>query len=173
MTTTTTSNPTIIDTGKVTDHRKLRFNTLDDLLAEVDRIVAADQAGRLRRTGNWTAGQIFGHLAAWMNYSYEGYPKGRARPPWFIRVYLRMRKKSYMRDGMPRGVKIPGVEGGTFATEPLSTQEGAQRLRSVIQRAKKGEPALHDSPAFGKMSEDDRITIQLRHAEAHLGFLKP
>jgi len=171
--TTATAPQTIVDTGKVTDYRKLRFSTIDELLKEIDRLVAADNGGKLRRTGNWTAGQIFGHLAGWMNFSYEGFPKRGARPPWFIRFILRMKKKAYMRDGMPRGVKIPGIEGGTFATEPLSTQEGAQRLRAVLLRMKNREPVLHHSPAFGEMSDEERIAFQLRHAEVHLGFLHP
>ena len=45
----------MIDTSKVQDRRKLRFHSIDDLLADVDRIVAAEKAGTLRRTGNWTA----------------------------------------------------------------------------------------------------------------------
>ena len=63
----------MIDTGKVQDRRKLRYQSIDELLADMDRIAAADKAGKLRCTGNWTAGQAMGHLAAWINYSYEGY----------------------------------------------------------------------------------------------------
>ena len=28
----------------------------------------------LRCAGNWTAGQTFGHLAVWIECSYDGYP---------------------------------------------------------------------------------------------------
>jgi len=57
----------------------LRFSNHEDLWREIDRIAAADRAGRLRRTGNWTAGQTFGHLAAWTNFPYDGYPPGFGR----------------------------------------------------------------------------------------------
>jgi hypothetical protein len=43
--------------------RALHFDTLGDVLRDVDRIVAAERAGTLRRTGNWTVGQTLGHLA--------------------------------------------------------------------------------------------------------------
>jgi len=159
-----------LNTAKVRDRRALRFNSIDDVLKDIDAIVAAEQAGTLRQLGNWTPGQILGHLAAWTNYSYDGYPF--KPPPWFIRIILRMKVKKYLRDGMPAGVRIPGVANGTFGTEPFSTTEGAERLRRAIRRLQSSEPALHDSPAFGAMSHADRIQLNLRHAELHLSFLR-
>ena len=157
------------DTTQGRDQRKLRFSTLDELAAEIDRLVAAGQAGTLRRSGSWTAGQAFGHLAAWINFGYEGFPM---RVPWFIRLILRVKAQRYLRDGMPTGVRIPRVQNGTYGTEMLSTEEGAQRLRAALQRLRQ-EPAKYDSPAFGKMPEAQRQALHLRHAELHLGFLHP
>jgi hypothetical protein len=73
---------------------------------------------------------------------------------------------------MPAGVRIPGTKDGTFGTEPLSTSEGADRLRRAFQRLLSDEPARYDSPAFGPMSHADRIQLNLRHAELHLSFLR-
>jgi hypothetical protein len=162
------ANP--VNTAQVRERRALRFSSIDDVLQDIDGLVAADQAGTLRPLGNWTPGQILGHLAAWANYSYDGYPF--KPPPWFIRIILRMKVKKYLRDGMPAGVRIPGVENGTFGTERLSTSEGAERLRRALRRLQSGEPAGHDSPAFGAMSHADRIQLNLRHAELHLSFLQ-
>jgi hypothetical protein len=159
-----------MDTSKVQDRRRLGFSTIDDLLADVERIVAAEKAGRLRRTGSWTAGQAMGHLATWINYAYEGYP---FKVPWFIKVFIRMKKGKYLREGMPAGVRIPGVEGGTYGTEVLSTDEGAARLRQALARLQRGEPAKYESPAWGKMSAEERVALNLRHAELHLSFLHP
>lgn len=153
----------------VPNHRKLRFETVDDVRGEIDRLVAAEQAGTLRRTGNWSTGQVLGHLATWINYGYEGYPM---RVPWFIRLILRFKVKSYLRDGMPTGVRIPKVAGGTYGTESLSTEEGVQRLRAALQRLEH-EPAKFESPAFGPLTEEQRIALNLRHAELHMGFLHP
>ena len=160
-----------IDTGKVTERRKLRFQSLAELSAEVDRIAQADAAGRLRTTGNWSPGQVLGHLAAWINYGWDGYPF--PTPPWFVRFFLKFMRKKYLRDGMPGGVKIPNAEHGTYGTEKLSTDEGAARLRNAIKRLQSGEAPRFDSPAFGRMSHDDRIALNLRHAELHLSFLHP
>lgn len=160
----------IINTAKVADRRRLRYATVDEVLADVDRIVAAEKSGTLRRTGNWTAGQVFGHLATWANYAYEGYP---FRPPWFIRWILRKKKVAYLRDGMPAGVRIPKVPNGTYGTEEMSTEEGVNRLRRAMSRLKNGEPAKFDSPAWGKMPLEEGIAMNLRHAELHMSFLHP
>lgn len=160
----------MIDTGKVADRRKIRYASMDALLADIDKIVAADKAGTLRRTGNWTAGQAFNHLATWMGYAYEGFPM---RVPWFIRILIKMKLKTYLSKGMDAGIRIPGSPDGTFATDPMSTDEGARKLRAALMRLKVREPAKFDSPAFGKLSDDDRVSLNLRHAELHLSFLHP
>ena len=161
----------MIATKQVKDRRTLRFNSTAELLADIDRIVAADKSGKLRCTGNWTAGQAMGHIAAWINYSYDGYPMGP--PPWIIRVILGFLKKKYLRQGMPAGVEIPKVKGGTFATESLSTEEGAARLRKALARLASGESAKFPSPAWGEMPVEERIALNLRHAELHLSFIHP
>jgi hypothetical protein len=159
----------MVDTGKVEDFRKLRFVSLAELRVEIDRLVAADERGTLRRSGNWTLGQMFGHLAAWINYGYEGYPM---KVPWFIRFLVRRQFRKYVHSGLPRGFRIPKVKAGTYGTEVLSTPEGARRLRAALDRLER-EPAVYDSPALGEISEADRIQLTLRHAELHLGYAHP
>lgn len=163
--------PQSIDTAHVTERRKLRFSSIAELDAEIERIVAADATGRLRTTGNWTAGQTLGHLASWINYGWEGYPF--PNPPWFVRFFLKLMRKKYLRDGMPAGVKIPNADGGTYGTEKLTTAEGGDRLRRALRRLQSGDAPPHHSPAFGPMSLEDRVALNLRHAELHLGFLHP
>src|SRR5207244_91073 len=63
---------TPVDTAKIADRRVLRFDSLDQMLAEVDRLVDAERIGRLKRLGNWTLGQTLGHLATWMEFGYTG-----------------------------------------------------------------------------------------------------
>jgi hypothetical protein len=150
-------------------YRKLRFKSIADVNRELDQIAVLDKAGRLRTSGNWTAGQIMAHLAAWIEYGYDGYPL--KSPPWFIRWFLRLRLPKMLESGMPRGVKIPGIPGGTIGADDIPTDQGIARLRKAFQRLEGGERAKYDSPAFGKMSHEDRIRLNLRHAELHLGYL--
>jgi Protein of unknown function (DUF1569) len=158
-----------VNTSKLKEHRKLRFASIDEALQEVDRIVQAHQAGRLRVLGNWTVGQILAHLAAWIEYGYDGYPV--KSPPWFVRVVLKRMVRRFLKKGMPMGVRIPGVPDGTVGQEDQPIEFAAQRLKNAFLRLKNGEPCAFDSPAFGSMSHQDRILLNLRHAELHLGFM--
>lgn len=154
------------------EFRQVHFESLDDLLAEIDTLVAAEHAGTLRATGNWTPGQIFGHLAAWIEYGYEGYP-AEMQPPWIVRVIMRMMKRRFLSKPMRRGFRIPGVQEGTFGTELMSTEAGVARLRNAVGRLQRHEPAQFHSPALGRMTDEERIAGTLRHAELHLGYLIP
>ena len=158
-----------VDTGKVVGRRTLRFETIDEMMADVDRLAEAERAGRLKRIGNWAPGQIFGHLAGWAEFGYTGSP---LNPPFFIKWILRLRKQKFLWQPMPAGVKIPGVKGGTLVTEPMSTDEGLARLRRVMERLKK-EPPTHSHNVFGQLTHEESIAINLRHAELHLSFLVP
>lgn len=159
---------TAIDTAKA-EHRALRFNTINEVLAEIDRIAAAERAGKLRSSGNWSAGQTFGHLAAWINYAYEGYP---TKPPWIIKLILKFQKNKFMRGPLPRGVRIPGSPDGTYGVEPLSTQEGHDRVVRALNRLKAAPPA-GPNVIFGPLSHQEWMTMHQRHAELHLGYLHP
>jgi hypothetical protein len=155
--------------GKATNCRTLRFDSLDDCIEEVERIVSADERAALVAAGNWTPGQIMAHIAAWIEYGYEGFPIGP--PPFFVRWFLRLRLRKMLRDGMPRGVRIPGVPQGTVGIDEMATRDAGTRLIRALRRLQDGEEAKYDSPAFGAMSHEDRIALNLRHAELHLGFL--
>lgn len=160
---------TSVDTKKSAGWRSLRFETIGECISEVQRIAEADREGRLSTKGNWSAGQILSHIAAWIEYGYDGYPMGK--PPFFIRWILKLRVKKMLEQGMPRGVRIPGVQGGTFGMDQEGAAKAAERLIAALRRLESGELCPYESPAFGPMSHEDRIRLNLRHAELHLGYL--
>jgi hypothetical protein len=160
-----------VNTKSVSDRRTLRFESLDAALRDVDALVAAERAGTLRHTGNWTLGQTLGHLAFWANAPFDGYPPMR-RPPWPIRVLMPLFKGRFLRNGLPAGFRIPGAEGGTFGAEPLSTDEGHRRVRAAFDRLGRVAPT-HANPAMGPLSHEEWIALNLRHAELHLSFQHP
>lgn len=159
----------MVDTSKVHNRRKLRFETIDACLVELERIADADRKGELQTLGNWTAGQNLSHLAAWIEFGWDGYPM--SRPPLPVRLVMRLMLGGILRKGMTAGMKLPGVAGGTFGAEEMETQAAVERYRAALNRLQSGEPAAHDSPAFGKMTHEKRVQLNLRHAELHLGFL--
>lgn len=160
----TTANP-----SKAIARRELRFQSIDEALKDIDAIVAAHRQGRLGTLENWSAGQILAHVAAWIEYGYSGYPV--PAPPWPVRLLLRPMLRRYLKKGMPRGVRIPGVAAGTVGQDEMPVEAAAERLKIAFLRLKDNEPCSFDSPAFGRMSHADRIRLNLRHAELHLSNL--
>lgn len=159
-----------VNTAKVAGHRHLRFESIDEVLAEVERIRTADQDGVLETLGNWSAGQILAHVAAWIEYGYSGYPL--KPPPFPLNWILRWMGKRMLKTGMKPGVRIPNVKEGTYGQDVMDVGEAADRLSRALIRLKNGEECQYDSPAFGPMSHEDRIKLNLRHAELHLGFIR-
>src|SRR5438552_655805 len=137
-----------IDTGAVKNRRSLRFNNIDDLMAEVDRLVESERAGKLVRLGNWTLGQNLGHLATWTEFSFTGAP---LRPPFLIKLILRTRKKKFLSGAMPAGVKIPRVPGGTLGTDPMPSDDAAARYRAALRRLASEPPQL-PNVIFGRLT---------------------
>jgi hypothetical protein len=158
-----------VDTAKVAGRRILRFESIDEMMAEVDRLVQAEKGGRLKHVGNWTPGQVLGHLAVWTEYSYTGPP---IKAPWFIKLIFRLRKRKSLYGPMRAGVKIPGVPGGTLAMEPMPLDEALERLQRVTERLKTEAPRV-PNVIFGPLNHQEWIALNLRHAELHLGFLIP
>jgi hypothetical protein len=158
-----------VDTAKVANRRILRFESIDQVLAEVDGLAESERARRLKRLGNWTLGQSLGHLATWAEYSYTGAP---LKPPFFIRWILRLQKQRFLHGSMRPGVRIPGIPGGTLATEPMPLDEALPRMHRVLERLKSEAPAAPNI-IFGPLTHEEWIAINLRHAELHLSFQVP
>src|SRR5262245_4304541 len=131
MSTAATIPIQVVDTGKVTTRRILHFESIDQMMAEVDRLVAAERAGQLNHVGNWTLGQILGHLAVWSEFAYTEMP---LNPPFFVKWILWFSKNSFLYKPMRAGVKIPHCPGGTLGTAPMTVDEGLARLQKVVER---------------------------------------
>ncbi|HYF15757.1 MAG TPA: DUF1569 domain-containing protein [Phycisphaerales bacterium] len=160
-----------VDTKKA-ERRALRFEDYDAVRRELDALEAAHLAGTLRATGNWTPGQVCAHLAFFMNAALDGYPRELSGPPAFVRVLLKLAKNRYLRKGLPVGVRIPRVPGGTVGAEAVGFEEGLSRLRAACARLERHAPT-RPNPVFGPMTHEEWKAINLRHCELHLGFVHP
>jgi len=163
------SSPAAVDTAKVAGRRMLRFESIDQAIAEADRLAEADRAGCLKRLGNWTQGQALGHLATWTEYGYTGAPM---QAPLFVKLLVRPFKRKYLYGPMRPGVKIPRIDGGTLAFDPMTTDEGFERFRRAMTRLKSEAPT-YPSQLFGMLKHDEAVALNLRHAELHLSFFVP
>jgi len=151
------------------ERRPLKFIMIDDILREADRIAAAERAGKLRRTGNWTAGQTFGHIAGWLDCAFDGFPF--SAPPE-LAARARARKDVALSGGMTPGFRIPGMPEGTALTEVLPLDVGLKRLQSAMGRLKAGAPT-REHPFFGALTHGEWVLLQLRHSELHMGYFHP
>lgn len=162
------TTPTAIDTRTVKSRRQLFFLTLDAALDEAGALTLADRHQRLSPLGNWTLGQALNHLATWMDFPFVGYPPAM-NAPLPIRVIARMLKKRILRKGMPVGMKLRGVPGGTYGNEPASLDEGLAHFQRSTQRLKSSAP-MGPNPLLGALTHQQWIDLNLRHAELHLSF---
>ena len=125
--------------------------------------------------GTWTLGQACSHVADWMRFPLDGFPK----PPVLIRAMMWAMKKT-VGPGMKRNILANGFKGG-MPTAPITVprpdevtdQQGAAKLQETIGRLMSYEGELKPSPLFGPMDKETLIKVSLLHAEHHLGYLKP
>lgn len=145
--------------------RELEFKTLDEVIADVDRLLA----NGYEKTGNWSLGQICQHCAIFVRRSMDGF-EGFPTPPFLIRLLgpwitwwvLRSKK-------MPTGIQVP---------EPLLPQdkvdeaEEVRSFREVLARFRDHAGPLCPSPFAGALSREKWTALHLVHAAHHLSFLK-
>jgi len=160
-----------VNTRRVKDRRALRFETFADAIRDSEMLADAERQGTLRDTGNWELGQAVGHVATWARFALDGYPP-MPRPPWFIRIMVPFLKRPFLDKGLPPGGNIGNLPNGTLGTEPMETTTEIARWREAFGRLEKQSPEVRN-PFLGKLSHEDWIKLNLRHAELHFSFFHP
>lgn len=159
-----------VDTKSVAGRRKLRFDSLDDLLAEADRLAS----GEVTMLGNWSLAQVFAHLAAGINSTMDG---STFKPPALMRlmapVMKMFMKKKFIHEGIPSGFQIPKAAQAQFIpADDVEIQTALGQLRSAVERFKSADN-LAGHPLLGTLTKEETMQFQLRHAEMHLSFAIP
>lgn len=153
--------------GKPRVVRTLRFDSLREMLADAERCA---QPGA-KSFGRRTPAENIDHLAKTLLLGVEGY--GGLRVPWLVRVGAKLLKKRILSRAMKPGLKMPGGEEGAFAPSAgVSNEEAIERLRTAVDRAER-EGFIDENPMLGKLTEEEWVALNLRHAELHLGMLLP
>lgn len=143
--------------------RPLSFSGLDEILPDVDRLLAGHVA-----VGNWTLGQNCDHLATTFRYSVEGFP---FQLPWAVRRLVGpLAFRWFDRSGrLPAGVKAPAP----LAPRPaVDDREGAESLRAAIALYRERGP-IREHPIMGPFTPAKWERIHAIHAAHHLSFLLP
>ena len=90
-----------VNTTKVEGRRKVDYASFDELLADAERL----GSGPVKALGNWSAGQIFRHLAIVYNGSIDGL---KVIFPQYIRTGGKLFKNKILAEGMSPGIQITG-----------------------------------------------------------------
>lgn len=153
------------------EKRPLKFNDFDELIADVQTLANHGYESK----GNWTLGQACGHIADWMRFPMDGFPK----PPmvmriifWFMKVTVGpSMKRKIMKDGFKGG--MPTAPETVPDAVAYSDSDGVEKLKETINRLSGYAGELLPSPLFGPMDKETLVKVSLLHAEHHLGYLEP
>jgi hypothetical protein len=154
-----------VNTAKVEGRRKLDYKSIEEVVADADRL----SSGPITLLGNWSAGQVFRHLAVAYNGSIDGF---KTTFPWYIRFMAGLFKKKLLAGQMPPGIKLPQGFAREVLPEPTSTEDGLAQLHAAAARLER-EPHRAKHPVFGKFTREEWNQIHLNHAKLHMSFLVP
>ncbi len=162
----------MINTKKA-DRRELKFGSLADLSAELDRIQHAHDAGTLSTTGNWSPGQNLQHCARLWRFAIDGFPP-EANPPAPVRwvATLLFKKRAVSGAVPPAGLRLPEKTPFLPDRGEVPFEQGMREFRDQIARTLHGEQFTAVSPIFGAMTHDQWLNLQMGHCQLHLGFLQ-
>ncbi|MEO0514718.1 MAG: DUF1569 domain-containing protein [Planctomycetota bacterium] len=151
---------------KKAERRELHFETLDEVLVDAEAVT--DQA---TATGNWTPPQIIDHVAFGVHMLNHG---ADFKVPLPMKMFGRVLKVfGAHTKPMKPGINPPAKVAAVFAPSPDITLEAAkQKLRDEVTYANQ-HGMHHPSPLFGKLTPEECIQMNCRHAEMHFGFIKP
>ncbi len=153
------------------DKRSLAFANFEEMMAEVHLLLE----GGYRSNGNWSLAQACIHIADWMRFPIDGFPK----PPLPMRMLFWVMKMT-VGPGMKRKILAEGFTGGMptapeTVPEPdsLTDSEAVELLQQTVDRLAAHDGDFLPSPLFGSMDEETLTKVSLLHAAHHLGYLEP
>lgn len=150
------------------ERRTLSFKNLDEVVAEVERL-AGDE---FRTSGNHSFGQIINHLALTHDMS-TGKIAGPALP-WYMKLMMKIMKPMLLKDKpLKPGVKLP-QQGESFfwPDREFDVHEALAHLKESVKHYHTSGP-LPIHPVFGKITREQNINLNCRHAALHLSFVHP
>jgi hypothetical protein len=152
------------------ERRQLSFASLDEIAADAENLLAKGYD----KAGNWDLAQVAGHVADWMRFPIEGFP----RPPLLIRPMLWLMKVTAGKKMLAKILAEGFTAGGHTMPQTVPPAGGdptaaVAKLQESIAKWKSHTGEVHPSPLFGAMTKETATRLQLRHAAHHLSFLVP
>lgn len=155
---------------KLQPARVLRFETLDDLLADARRVAANPD---VTTRGKWTAAESIWHVARYIQASVEGYP---FKPPLLFRLIGPLLKSGMISKPLKSGFKTPAqmhrhMEPGGSEVGEITMDRAIGLIEEWVGKAD-AQGFIPVNPAFGKMNRQQWVALHCRHAELHFGFIE-
>jgi hypothetical protein len=157
--------------GQELPRRRLDIRDFDAVIRDVEALAA----GGYDRAGRWDLAQVCGHLAEWMRYPLDGFP----RPPLPIRLMLGTLRTTIGRRKLRTIVETRSMKSGAPTLRESVPAPGGdeaaavERLRQAVARFRAHAGPLHPSPLFGVMDHQTATQLQLVHCAHHLSALIP
>lgn len=148
---------------KVCPRRIVEYESLEQMLGDVDRLVAA----RATTTGNWTIAQILEHLATAIDKSVDGFG---FRASWHMRLMAKLMKPRFLRKKMPAGFKLPPRAAKVLEPNEEDLAAAQEHIHSAVGRFH-AATKLQPHPWLGNLSRAEYNLLHLRHCELHMSFI--
>jgi len=155
-----------VDSKAIVGRRQLSFQTLDEAVADAERLVASPST---RALGNWPLNNLLMHMGTAINSSIDGIS---AKAPLFLRLIGPFMKRRIFRKGMPPGIRLPKAREAAFFPAASSTEEALRFFRTAAARVRQ-EKMTARHPALGPLTHEEWLLLHRRHAELHLSFIVP
>jgi hypothetical protein len=151
--------------------RRLTFASLDEVVADAENLLAKGYD----KAGNWDLAQCCFHLAEWVRYPVEGFP----RIPLLMRPVLWLMRNTVagpaLRKALEKG-ELP--TGQPTLTQSLTAPGGdptaaVAKLKESVARFRAYTGPYQPSPLLGVLDAETGLKVQLVHCAHHLSFLVP
>jgi hypothetical protein len=153
-----------MSTTTAAPRRRVRYQNLDELLADVEQAVRVNAP----TTGNWSLGRIVEHLAIAIDKTIDGFG---FQAPWPLPlVGGLLYKKKLLRDGLRPGFKLSPKATQVLIPDETDVQQALAHLRRSVERLRTHNKSTKH-PFLGRLTADESLRLQLRHAELHMSFV--
>jgi hypothetical protein len=145
--------------------RELNLRTIDDCIAELDRL---EKSGCTPQ-GNWDFAQVCNHLSFFIEGGLDGY---KFKVPWIFKalfgkmVLKRILTQRKMKSGQFTPQKPLPEPGG-------DPKAAASRLRTALIITRDHQGDFVPSPFFGYLTPEQARDLAVIHCAHHFAFLEP
>ncbi len=159
-----------VNTKQVTKRRQLHFETIADILRDVEQLaaVSSETGESICAEGNWTPAQIVEHVTFFVDGAIDGFS---FQAPLVFRIMGKFLRNGILNKPMKPGIKLPANMRVVLPDPEATWDDAVAALRNAVGRVESGERMTQPSPLLGAMSREDWVKMNCRHAEMHFGFM--